>query len=225
MRRLPLAAWTIGVTTLSPTRQSIHYNIAVEDAARVPGLEDALTRDMRMALRERLDYTIFQGDDGADENDLASYFAKGIGESVLTQANKVKWPETVAVFAALLDGQYAERLEDLRVVASVGANKLWLGTQANSNRNESVAQIMRSNGLDWRTRAGIASGTAANAFMAAIGLGRGIEGAGVMAMWPGGELIRDPYTGADKGQVQLTLHALWNWELVRTANFKRLKAS
>ena len=219
-----VGGWTIGVKTLSPTRQSIHYNHTIEDAARLPGLEEALTRDMRNALRERLDYTVFRGDATGDENDITGFFAKTIDETTIAQSDKVKWPETVSKFAALLDGKYAESLEDLRIVASVGANTLWLGQSANTNRNESLAQILRSNGLSWRTREGIETTTGNNDFMAAIGLGRGIEGAGVMAMWSGGDLIRDPYSGAGKGQVQITLHALWNWDLTRTANFKRLKA-
>lgn len=179
---------------------------------------------MRAAIRERLDLSVFAGDSTGDENDITGFFAKGVSESTLTQANKVKWPATVAEFAALLDGQYAEQMEDLRIVASVGSNKLWLGTSANTNQNESLAQIMRANGLSWRTRAGIDTNTANGDFMAAIGLGRGIEGAGVMCIWQGADLIRDPYAGAAKGQVQITLHALWNWDLTRTANFKRLKA-
>ena len=220
-----VGAWTIAVKTLSPTRQSIHYRHSIEDAARVPGLEEALTRDMRMALQERLDATVFAGDSTGDENDIAGFFAKtGVSESTLTQALKLKWPETVQKFAAFLDGKHAEAMEDLRIVASVGANALWLGTQANTNRNESLAQIMRGNGLSWRTRAGIDANTANGDFMAAIGLGRGIEGAGVLPIWQGADLIRDPFSGAGKGQVQITLHALWNWDLVRTSNFKRLKA-
>ena len=32
-----------------------------------------------------------------------------------------------------------------------------------------------------------------------IGLGRGIEGAGVVATWTGAQLIRDHYSGAKSG--------------------------
>ena len=221
-------AWTIGVASIEPTRQSLHYQFAVEDNARVPGLEDALTRDMRAALRERLDYTVFLGDTGANEAgaDITGFFGSGAAETTITQASKVTGAGTLAKFLALVDGLHAESLGDLRIVASVGANTLWGATvlPAPATTGETVAQFLTRAGLSWRARHGIDTATASGDFMAAIGLSRGIEGAAVMAMWPGAELIRDPYSGAASGQVRLTLHSLWNWALVRSSNFKRLKA-
>ena len=96
---------------------ALHYHFAAEDALRLAGLEDALRRDMRMAMAERTDYIIFNGDDGANENsgDISSIFsASGITAKTLSQTNNVKWPETVRAFASLLDGKAAERMEDLR---------------------------------------------------------------------------------------------------------------
>ena len=40
----------------------------IEDAARIPGLESALTRDLRMALTEGIDRAIFLGDSTANPN-------------------------------------------------------------------------------------------------------------------------------------------------------------
>ena len=56
--------------TFDPTRMSVHLVFANEDAMRVPGLEDAFVRDMRMALRDRMDFVIFNGDDGANEKGI-----------------------------------------------------------------------------------------------------------------------------------------------------------
>ena len=79
-----------------------------------------------------------------------------------------------------------------------------IGTQANANRNESVGQIMRGNGITWRTRAYIDDGTADGDTLALIGLGKGIDGSAIAAFWPGVELVRDNITQAAKGQIQLT---------------------
>ena len=117
-----------------------------------------------------------------------------ITEFTLTQAKKILAFDTIAEFAALIDGVYAMSPADLRVVASVGANKVWMATQANSNRNETMGQIMMSNGINWTTRGGIEALSAAGDFGAYIGLNRGIEGAGVAAVWEQGQLIDDPYT-------------------------------
>ena len=75
----------------------------------------------------------------------------------------------------------------------------------------------------WRTRANIATTTAADDFAAAVGLARGNMGAGVCPVWQGAELIRDKWTNAASGQVQLTLNAYWNFGLVRESNFARVK--
>ena len=37
------AAWTVGTTKLEPTRNAVHLVFSTEDAARMPGLEDAFT--------------------------------------------------------------------------------------------------------------------------------------------------------------------------------------
>ena len=80
---------------------------------------------------------------------------------------------------------------------------------------------MRGNGLNWMTRGEIEAATDDGDFGAFIGRGRGIEGAGVAAMWEAGDLVRDPYSGAAKGEVALTLSYLWGFQLPRPANFAR----
>ena len=62
------AVWTVGVSEMKPTRNAVRLVFSIEDAARIPGLESALTRDLRMALVEGVDRAIFLGDDGANEN-------------------------------------------------------------------------------------------------------------------------------------------------------------
>ena len=190
------AAWTVGVTELKPTRNSVRAVFNVEDAARLPTLEEALTRDLRMALVEGVDRAIFIGDATADPDagDVVGLTTATIDESTITQANKVKWPETVALFAALIDGKHAMSPADLNIVAAVGANTLWMSTSANTNRNESVAQVLQGNGLTWKTRGDIEAATTSGKFGAFVGLARGISGAGVAAVWESGQLIRDPYS-------------------------------
>ena len=63
-----VSVWTVGVTELKPSRNAIHLEYSKEDDLRIPMLEEALIRDMRMALTEAIDLAIFVGDDGANEN-------------------------------------------------------------------------------------------------------------------------------------------------------------
>ena len=134
------AAWTIGVTELKPKRNAVRLLFSIEDAARLPGLESALTRDLRMALTEGIDRAIFIGDAGATGNDAditGLTTAADVDEETLSQSNKLLWPATVSAFMDMLDGLHAATPADLSIIASVGAARLWHSTSANTNRNES----------------------------------------------------------------------------------------
>ncbi len=207
-------------------RRSLHFVYSIEDAARLPGLSDAIMRDMRMAMVEDVDRAVFLGDDGATgtDADITGLNTAAITELEITQADKVKGPETLEEFANLIDGQYAASAADLQVVSSEGANILWLTTLVNSAAsNETLAEFLRRNGITWTVRGDIEVNSAADDFGAFIGLARGIDGAAQAPVWQNANMITDPYTGADKGEVQLTLSYLWNFIIPRTDNFRRLK--
>ena len=97
-----VAAWTLGTTSLSPTRMSLFYEYSREDAIRLPGLETALRRDMRGALADRVDFAIFKGDSGANENRADIAGLNSVADVVaitISQANKVKAAQTLAALA------------------------------------------------------------------------------------------------------------------------------
>ena len=219
--------YTVAVTEMKPARRAVHGVYSIEDDARLPGLSEAIERDMRMAMVESVDLAVFNGDDGANENvaQIVGMQTAAISEATLTQANKVKADETLKFFLAYVDGQYAASLSDVRIVASVGTNVLWYGSiHAATVDNQSIAQFLMASGLSWTARGGIDAATANGDFGAYIGLQRGVEGAGIAAVWEQGQLVRDFYGDhATKGEVGLTLNYLWQLAFPRTDNFKRLK--
>lgn len=221
------STYNFAITEIKPTRASVQASYTVEDSARLPGLADAIRRDMRMGMVEAVDRKVFLGDTGANENtaDITGLTTHAdVGEITIKQADKVKPAETLAAFVGLVDGVYAMSESDLRIVATVGANTLWASTIANeAAENQTLAGFLRAAGLAWSTRGEIEAATAAGDFGAFIGLGRGINGAGVSAVWSAGQLIRDPYTKAAEGETVLTMHYLWGLELPRPQNFRRLK--
>ena len=223
------AVWTVGVTEMKPSRNSVRAIFTREDAARLPGLEAALQRDLRMALADGIDAAIFKGDSGAnaDAADVTGLMtADGITEKTLTQAAKLKPAPTTMAFAELIDGKHAATPADLRIVASVPANTLWMASLiTGAVDTRTLREFLReSAGLpQWAVREGIAANTSADSFAAFVGLARGLEGAGVAAVWDAGELVRDPYSGAAKGEISMTLHYLWAFALPRASNFARLK--
>ena len=217
---------TVAVKELKPTRHVTHAIYSVEDAARLPGLSEAMLRHMRMALTDSIDKAIFIGENPTGtEADIAGLTTRtGVTESTLTQTNKVKADETLKVLAALIDGQYAATPADLRIVTSEGSNTLWMTQIHNAAAsNQTIAQFLRDSGITWSTRGDIETDTANGDFGAFIGLARGLDGAGVAPHWSNAQLITDPYTGAAKGEVALTLTTLWAFDLPRPDNFKRLK--
>ena len=219
-------AWVIGVTELKPTRSAVRAVFSREDELRNPGLQDALQRDLRMALTEGVDRAIFIGDSGATgtDADITGFTTAAITEFTLTQANKIKGEKILEAFANLVDGESAGGFEDLRIVAAIGAWRLWQTTVQNSAAdNQTVAAFLRANGLTWGSRGNIETATANGDFGAFVGLGRGIEGAATAAIWSDGQLIVDPYSGASSGETALTLNYYWNFGFARTANFRRLK--
>ena len=224
------AAGTLAVTVkeLKPTRQTAVGSYQVEDDMRLPGLSDAMLRHMRNQVVENIDKTIFLGDTTASgtEADIAGLNTRsGVDELTVTQAQKIKGDETVKKLATLIDGLYCASPADMNIVAAEGWNTLLLGTIHNSAAsNETVGQFLRANGFNWSTRGDIATGSGNNAFLAFISLARGLDGAGVAPVWQASTLITDIYTGAASGTVTLTLHYQWAFDLVRPANFHRLKA-
>ena len=221
-------AWEVEVVDMKPKRNAATLKFSIEDTARIPGLESALTRDLRMALTEGVDRAIFMGDDGATPNagDIVGLQTAAIDETTLTQANKIKGPETLAAFTGMVDGIHANMVGDLNVVAAVGAYRLWENTIINTTtatNNQTLAAFLRVAGLSWSARGSIEPNSANGDFGAFVGRSKGIDGAGVAAVWEAGELIRDPYTDAAKGTVHLTLCWLWDFGLPRTSNFQRIK--
>ena len=221
------SAWTVGVKSLEPKRNAVSLKYTVEDSARLPGLSDAVRRDMSMGLADAIDQAIFIGDAGAttaadDAVGLNTY--PNLTEVTLTQANKIKGPETLAAFVGMVDGLAAQNLGDLNIVSSVGAYRLWEATVINSAAdNMTLAAFLRMAGMSWGSRANIDTATANGDFGAFCGLSRGIEGAGVAAIWDAGQMIVDQVTRAKEGEVVLVMNYLWALDLPRADNFARLK--
>ena len=219
--------YTVKVTDIKPSRRAVHGVYSIEDDARLPGLGAAIERDMRLAMAESVDLAVFKGDAGANEDiaDIVGLQTAAVTEATLTIAKSKKADDILKFFLEYVDGSYAASLADVRIVSSVGTNVLWYGSIHNSTvDNQSIAQFLTASGLSWTARGGIDTNTANGDFGAYIGLSRGIEGAGIAAVWEQGQLLRDVWgTNAVQGEVGLTLNYQWQLAFPRPANFKRLK--
>ena len=220
------STYTVDVTEIKPARRAVHGIYSIEDDMRLPGLASAIERDMAMAMVESVDRAVFDGDAGSNETtaNIVGMKTAAITEFTISQTNKIKPDEILKSILAYIDGKYAASIADVRLVVSVGSNTVWYSTIHNSTAdNQTIAQFLMASGLGWTTRGGIDANTANGDFGAYLGLSRGIEGAGIAAVWSQGQLVRDVYSGASSGEVQLTLNYLWQLAFPRTDNYKRLK--
>ena len=216
--------WTINKLSLKPTRNTIQIEPTEEDMLRDPGLGDSLIRDIRMAMADSVDLAIFKGDAGANEDtaDITGLQTAAITEITLTQAQKSA-TGILKKLILLVDGKYASSLSDLNLVISVGLNQLLETTLVSAVENQTISNWLRAAGVRWMTRGGIDTTTAADDFGGYIGLRRGIQNAAIAAIWNSGRLTRDRMTKAGTGIEVITLSYFWNFGLLRTDNFKRLK--
>lgn len=218
------------VTELKPTRMTIHSVYSIEDAARIAGYADAIAMDMRNHLNAEVDKAVFLGNSGANENtaDITGLnTATSVVEKTITQANKVKGPETLKEFIELVDGQHAVSPADLRVVLAEGAYHLWAQTLMPSpvTSGETIGQFLNRGGINFTVKGGIETNSANNDWGGFVGRAQGLDGAGLVVMWSAGgsSLVTDVYTGAAKGEVSVTLNNLWNVGFVRATSFARIK--
>ena len=223
-----IAGWTVGVTELKPTRNAVHAVFSREDDLRNPGLQDALTRDLRSALMDAVDLAVFEGDSGANEDtaDITGLqTAADVVEEELMQAEKVKGADVLGAFAAMIDGKHAASGSDLRTVLSVGAQRLWMSTLANTGNaaDTTISEFLTRAGIVFSARGGIDTETTNGKFGAFVGRGRGIEGAGIAAVWSDAMILVDPYSSSRAGSIELTMNAFWAFGLPRPSNFARLK--
>ena len=221
------ASWVVSITDLKPKRNAVHAIFSIEDSARIgPGLEDALQRDLRMALADGIDKAVFRGDNqpSGTGQDIVGLETAAISETTITQADKVKGNKVLEVFASFIDGKHAGSPADVRIVASVGSNVLWMTTvQAAAVENQTIAQYLRASGVSWNVRGDIDTGTGNGDFGAYVGLQKGIGGAAQVGMWEQASMIRDPFSGSTKGEVGIVLSTLWDFQIPRVSNFKRIK--
>ena len=218
----------VAIVELKPKANSVYTEIQREDSLRMPGFENAVVADLRGAVLSAVDTAVFLGDataSGTDADIVGLLTAAGVTETTITQAHSLTAAGVLAALSALVDGQYAGRAEDLRVILSVGANTLWSSTVPNAatGNNASIAQVLRDNGFSWQVLSGIATATTNGIYALFVGLSRGIAGSGVAAVWEAGQLVRDPYSKSKSRTVSLELSYMWDLGFPRPANYKRIK--
>lgn len=207
------SAGTWETEDLKAKRIGASYLIRREDmAAFGPELETSLRMDLSAAIGEAMDTEVIG--DGfifkAAQPRIPAAAAEGNVDTFATYV--AKWLDGV-------DGSYAVDESGIRMLVSQAVFKS-MGSTFQANGDLSVASWARQNTGGIRVSANVPAPTNAN-----VGEGLRVNamlGSLVVPTWEGVGIIVDPYTNARTGKLQITAESLWNFAVVRPADFTRV---
>ena len=199
------AAETAGaftVTMAQPRRISGAFKFTVEDAARLSGMENALRQNIGSVLSDALDAQAINGSGTGDGtlNGLLNILT----DPTAPAANAETFARYISAAAGHVDGLFSVDLGGVRQLVGVQTYGHMAGAfRANEDATTAEAWLMaRTGGV--RTSRRIAA-PASNIQQAIIRRANPMgDRVAVMPVWNGLQLIRDPYTGARKGEIGLT---------------------
>jgi len=203
--------------TLGPVRLTGSYEFRVEDLQLLRGLEDALRRDLRMVLSDKMDDQVINGDGNAP-NVPGMIGANGIPAGPNAAAAAAGYEVFVQAFTGGVNGLYSFGLGDIRSVWGAETYQHAETLYRANNTDDTVYAVMqrRSGGIRVTNR--IAAGKVQDAIFARAAF----PGTTAVApVWSAVQMIRDPYSLAQQGEVRITMLMLWNFKVIRPDAFYR----
>lgn len=193
-------AFTVG--SARPRRVTGSFRFTLEDAAVLAGMEDALRNNLGMVLSDAADNQAVNGS-GAGDGTINGLIAQ-LG-NIAAPANGIEtFARYVAAAASHVDGLYAVDLMGVRQLVGPQTYRQAAGVFRANETDMTAESWIRTMTGGLRTSRRIPNPTA-NVQTAIV---RRANPAGdrvaVMPTWQGVELIRDPYSGAPKGEVVVT---------------------
>ena len=218
-------ASTISNVTLEPVRMSAAYLVQIEDLARTSMIESRLRADLSMTMTNQMDKEVLNGDAQLKSTTGLIGTAGNIDVSTATHlAGASQYTNNRSLWIDLVDGQYAAMHSQLAGGISPYYYNHLCNTLTEHEENDAMASLA-AKGISFKSsmHAGTTARPAIDASLGVVSLKRGGTNAAIAAVWPTISLIRDIYTKAGQGQVRLTANMLWNFAMIRAANFKNLK--
>ena len=211
-------AGAFSTTELAPVRLTANYLLRVEDLRRMVGFEATLRADLRAALGDAMDSQIISGS-GTSPN-VAGFLGGGLTAPSDPGSTNVGFSDFVSTVAGGIDGKFAAGLDQVRSLFGV-ATAAKAETAFVTNSDVSASAYLRQHAGGVRASANVPA--AASNIQGGLLAKAGAPGNAVAPIWEALELVRDPYTSAKSGEVRLTAVALWNFKILRSDAYKRLK--
>lgn len=206
-------AATISAKVLSPTRLSARYVLRVEDAARLMGLEEALRADLRGTLGEQLDAQVISGDGTAPN--FTGFMDDGAGiSSAASPTAQSKYEDVAPMAANAIDGRYCRSAMGARLLFNVtGLQRA--AALFPTNGGYSAADYLKDHSGGVMASVHMPELSSKKSKVLTYRQDRGM-GSAVCPLWQGLEVIRDNFSGAQRGEVALTAIALHAFAILRT---------
>ena len=212
--------------TISPTRLSARYVWAIEDATRFP-LESLLREDLRTVMGLLLDHQVLNGSgatgniDGLMRNDAAGPL--GVDKKTSEKLAYSGAGSPIHEWYDFVDGLAVETAAGVRTLIGLDTYKA-MAVIIHPDTGETALELLSRLQLSYAVSAIIADKSATAGAdtlntQQAVQTRNGTDG--VIPVWEGITMIRDPYSGAAKGEVALTAVMLANFELLRAEHFRK----
>ena len=197
--------------TLAPRRLQASYFYSREDRSRFAGMDESLRESLSMGLSDGLDDQILSGTNG---------FFTGTNLANHNVTATTTFDLYMSQFGySRVDGRYANSASEIMTVMGASsyahAGETYRNTTVDRNVLERLQDV--TGGIRVSSHVPAAAGTPSkqNAVMRV-----GMNGqAAVAPIWDGIQLIPDEITKAASGQIVVTAIMLWNFKIIRTADF------
>lgn len=204
---------------LAPIRMTGSYEWNIRETLLMPQLESALRADLRMAFTDQMDNQAINGS-GSSPNPtgfIAELPAPDHDGAVTT------WDGAIGKFAEMVDGLNSYDVSDLAAVMHPELFdylfELYAPNNVNRPRENAWEYLrMKLSGLSVTSRISGNAGSGSDAALSRLGIvaKRAYPGTNaVMPIWRAMQLIADPYTLAQAGQMRVTAVGFYNFKVIR----------
>ena len=202
--------------TLEPIRLTAAYLFRVRQTLQLRNFEEILRRDLNAVMSDSMDAQILNGDGSAPN--VSGFFTELPAADDNVSAVHT-YQDYINALVEPIDGLNAYAPDDLRSIMGADTFKHMIGVYRTSNSEMSAwdrgRQLLGGLSVSGRIAAKTGGGLQSNVTALTSYPGRNA----VAPIWKGMELIRDPYTKADTGEVRLTAVMYWNFKILREAGW------
>ena len=200
----------LAVKELRPARLQVGFSYALEDMHTYRDLDGGLSRNIREGVRDKMDDV------------LLNAAAKGLLTSGHSADPTAPGAETTAgeyiAAGAAADGRYAMSEADVRLLVGSGANGVYGHMAATPVATAGDRRVSEVFGARLRVSPNIADyASDMQDAVAILGNQPNVEA----ALWNAVQIIRDPYSRKENGEVQLTGVAFFDFSILRAGGYIR----